>query len=207
MEKLSATIDTFLYESEEQKRNVARTAMEAAHIRACFQKAVESIYAEFAPTILDHVNSVRTETRQKGSASQALIVCINDSMIRSDLTSYSELIKNVFHQQGINIDSIRFSASNQNSKTKKPFGTEGEKYVDDLNPKTYLKVSYNPLTKKQIETVSSLSKRIASEAIKKSFISAIAANLELQNTYETPKNTNILNSYTTEDLQDDCIPW
>ncbi|RDB58853.1 phosphoadenosine phosphosulfate sulfotransferase [Paraeggerthella hongkongensis] len=106
-------------------------ARRAAAVKVMWRKAVEAVYKDAAPMVLDHINAVYVMRADDVDDARAaarvtdggtvLVVYSDDSMIRSDLDARQEFLKMKLNEQGEHVEAFCIKPSRFDMKSRHPF--------------------------------------------------------------------------------------
>ena len=152
-------------------------ARRAAEVSSKWKDAIEKVYGDAAPFILEHTNAVyilREEEKKK------LVVYMDDSLVRSDIDARQEFIKLALSAAGEDLSSFHIAASRFRMKERHPYAPCGDRDSSTMNP--FEKASRRPLTEEEKEEVDCIVSSVEDPRLRESLKAAITAEMEFHGT-------------------------
>lgn len=192
----------------------ASRALRRARVHRLWEETVHAVFKEAASLVLDHTNAVYVMSAEKGnavrrfdrpasdtqgfaSAGNVLVVCLDDSMVRSELDNRQELVKMKFREKGEPVEALKIVPSIRDMKQRHPFrkdardessaaGSAAEFPSDGLpcggrvgaGGCSVAAAPRNPLSDQQAATLSAASGKVEDARLKKAFEKAMIASRE-----------------------------
>lgn len=193
----------------------ASRALRRARVHRLWEETVHAVFKEAAHLVLDHTNAVYIMSAEKGNAvrrfdrpasdtqgfastGNVLVVCLDDSMVRSELDNRQELVKMKFREKGEPVEVLKIVPSIRDMKQRHPFRKDASasaagpaaEFPSDGSPRggrvgaggcSAAAAPRNPLSDRQAATLSSASEKVEDARLKKAFEKAMIASRETQN--------------------------
>ena len=151
--------------------DASRLARRIAEVHAMFADAAQALYHENAPEVLSHVNAVYIKNE---SGQKTLSLYIDDGSFRWDLYNQQHfLMLWLKERHGEQIDVVKTYPSRLGMRDRHPFKTANS--LDDQR-----KVAKKTITQGEREHIEKTAQSIADPWLKRRFIEAMTASLEIK---------------------------
>lgn len=160
-----------------------------AEVHYRWKTAVEQVYKESAPLVLNHTNAVyimRPDESDDKLAQRVppgktlLIVYSDDSMVRSDIDARQEFLKMRLNEQGEHVEFFSIKASKQGMKTRHPFVSDTRDPFGNALPGSREEAKLEKqLDPSQSEQLSKQAESIENRELREALTRAIKANTRL----------------------------
>lgn len=177
----------------------ASRALRRAVVHRLWEEAVLAVFKEAAQLVLDHTNAVYIMSAEKGNAvrrfdrpagdmrdcastGSVLVVCLDDSMVRSELDNRQELVKMKFREKGEPVETLRIIPSIRDMKQRHPFRRDASVSPAPAACGSRQRGSVSePLSARQASALSSAAGKVDDMRLRKAFEKAMIASRETQN--------------------------
>lgn len=191
----------------------ASHALRRARVHRLWEEVVRAVFREAAPLVLDHTNAVYIMSAEKGNAvrrfdrpasdtqgfasvGNVLVVCLDDSMVRSELDNRQELVKMKFREKGEPVEALKIVPSIRDMKQRHPFRKDDSVsaagavagFPADGSPRgrragvgSSRAAACEPLSDQQTAILTAASEKVEDARLKKAFEKAMIASRETQN--------------------------
>lgn len=186
----------------------ASRALRRATVHRLWEETVAAVFREAAPLVLDHTNAVYIMSAEKGNAvrrfdrpasdvqgcaatGNVLVVCLDDSMVRSELDNRQELVKMKFREKGEPVEALKIVPSIRDMKQRHPFRRPAGQPVSPGAPlwgaearndgRILSSPAREALSDRQASVLSSAAEKLDDARLRKAFEKAMIASRETQN--------------------------
>lgn len=148
----------------------SRVARRAAEVQALWKDALQQLYKENAPYMLQHTNAVYIK---KENGSKHLIVYMDDGAARSDIHCQQHFILTWLQEMhGEKVDVFKILPSRFDMRNRHPYET-----TEDKTAESPRKTTLRALSEKEKEEVERVSSTVENESVRRALRKAMSAEM------------------------------